>query len=186
MPSTDNFISALKSVISLFFVYLFVQIVFSMISVEQFIQFMPAESKLIVRLTSNFSLVFSTLYAGLFLVGMMFVVWFISKICFEDLKTDTFISALQTPLILLVFAEILKFGFFWLFLQDEISQLDFTSQSFIQQIEKTNYHHFCLYADVASVFISGLFYFNELDLKYLPKLIISSLVVASLFLIEMI
>ena len=185
MPSTVKFNSSLKVVVSLYIVYLFIKIVFSMISIELFIQFIPDESKLIERLTSNFSLVFSTIHMGLFLFGMISLVWFISKICFEDLNIEAFISGLQTPLILLMSAEVLKFGFVWLFLIEEIPLLDFTSKSLIEQIENTNYHHYCHYADVASATISGLIYFHGLNLKILPRLIISSLVMASLFLIKM-
>jgi hypothetical protein len=84
-----------------------------------------------------------------------------------------FIPAFHIFFIILITAEILKFGFIWIFLIDEISNLDVTSLDFLHQIELTNFHRYSRVVDIFSIIFSVFLFGVELKQKLMPKLIIS-------------
>lgn len=183
MQYTANKKSPLKMLIGLLFLYLLLKIIFSIISIELFLQNVPEEAKLSARITAIFSTVFSALYGWLLLIALFLFVWYASKLCFENLAIEQIIAGFQVTIIVLIATQVLKFGFVWLFLIDEIPFIDLASKNIIDQIENTNYHVFSQYADYASVAASGIFFCVELEQKLMPKLVISVLFMASFLII---
>jgi hypothetical protein len=186
MPSIANKNTSLKTLIGLLIIYLLVKIVFSIISIELFVQNIPVEAKLITRITAIFSTVFSSISSWLPILALFFIVWYASKLCFENLSFDPLIKAYQTTLVILIAAEILKFGFVWLFLVDEITLLDLSAENLVDQIKGTNYHLISRYTDKIAVGASCFFFYLELDQKIIPRMVISTIYLIAFLLITLI
>ncbi len=186
MPSIANKNTSLKTLIGLLILYLLIKIVFSIISIELFIQHLPEETKLITRITAIFSTVFSSISSWLPILALFFIVWYASKLCFENLLIDPIIKAYQTTIVILIAAEVLKLGLVWLFLVDEIILIDLSANNLVQQIEGTHYHLFSRSTDNVAVGASCLFFYLELDQQIIPKMVISTIYAIAFLLINLI
>ena len=163
----------MKSLILSAFLFLILKIIFSIIATEVLIQGMSNEGLMVARITAIFSIIFSTTFNCLFINCILIVIWYGSNLFIHDLKLDMFMPAFHIFFIILITSEILKFGFIWIFLIDEISNLDAPSPNFLNQIELTNFHRYSRIADIISIVFSVFLFGVELKQKLMPKLIIS-------------
>lgn len=163
----------MKSLILSAFLFLTLKIIFSIIATKVLIQGMSNEGLMVARITAIFSIIFSTTFNCLYINCILLVIWYGSNLFLNDLKFDMFIPAFHIFFIILITAEILKFGFIWIFLIDEISNLDVTSLDFLHQIELTNFHRYSRVVDIFSIIFSVFLFGVELKQKLMPKLIIS-------------
>lgn len=163
----------MKSLILSAFLFLILKIIFSIIATEVLIQGMSNEGLLVARITAIFSIIFSTTFNCLFVNCILLVIWYGSNLFIHDLELDMFIPAFHIFFIILITAEILKFGFIWIFLIDEITNLDVTSLDFSHEIELTYFHRYSHVVDIFSIVLSVFLFGVKLKQKLVPKLIIS-------------
>lgn len=163
----------MKSLILSSFLFLILKIIFSIIATEVLFQGMSNEGLLVARITAVFSIIFSTIFNCLFINCILLLIWYGSNLFINDLKLDMFIPAFHVFFIILITAEILKFGFIWIFLIDEITNLDVTSLDFSYKIELTNFHRYSRVVDIFSIVFSVFLFGVKLKQKLVPKLIIS-------------
>lgn len=163
----------MKSLILSSFLFLILKIIFSIIATEVLIQGMSNEGLLVARITAIFSIIFSTTFNCLFINCKLLAIWYGSNLFINDLELDMFIPAFHIFFIILITAEILKFGFIWIFLIDEITNLDVTSLDFSHEIELTYFHRYSRVVDIFSIVLSVFLFGVKLKQKLMPKLIIS-------------
>ena len=163
----------MKSLILSSFLFLILKIIFSIIATEVLIQGMSNEGLLVARITAIFSIIFSTTFNCLFINCILLAIWYGSNLFINDLELDMFIPAFHIFFIILITAEILKFGLIWIFLIDEITNLDVTSLDFSHEIELTYFHRYSRVVDIFSIVLSVFLFGVKLKQKLMPKLIIS-------------
>lgn len=175
----------MKSLLVITFLYLLIKIIFSIITVEIFIQGISIDAQIAARITAIFSIIFSTIFNWLLVNCMLLIVWYGTNLFLNDLKINMFIPAFYIFFVTLIASEILKFGFVWMFLTDELTNIDATSEYFIQQIEQTNFHRYVQMVDTLIIIISALLFGIELRQKLVPKLIITSFFLVTFFLVSL-
>jgi hypothetical protein len=163
----------MKSLILSAFLFLILKIFFSLIAAEVFFQGLSNEGLMVARITAIFSIIFSTTFNCLFINCILLVIWYGSNLFIHDLELDMFIPAFHIFFIILITAEIFKFGFIWIFLIDEMTNIDASSLEFSHEIELTNFHRYSRVVDIFSIVFSVFLFGVKLKQKLVPKLIIS-------------
>lgn len=145
-----NFSPLIIKLIIFFIISLFVSICKNEVIISVF----PEEYIQMVRVSSIISTVISNSTSILLLFIIIISTWYICILSNFIFDIKTFIEASKDLVTVFYFGEVFKFFLIWLFLQEEILNINAEKLDIVAELSNTYFFKFSTYSNISTAFIS--------------------------------
>jgi hypothetical protein len=153
-----------KSIIQLLILYIIISIIFGIAKTEMLLDYVPANSIKLARLSSYISLLITSFVSGLTILLVFAAQYFLLNIIYPDFNTEDYSLAFGTFIFIFCLHEIFRVVYFYVIVYNE-SVIFNTPNDVSLLLEKTGWNYLTSVFNIIFILIASAAYFSFLIFK---------------------